>query len=212
MKLSPEKISKILGSPIENVERYWSLIIKYLQKYDRNKLSFQVAILATIGVETGNFLPIREGYWLSDKAMYRWCEDHYGINSQGKTPKQAQERRARARAMGHTQPGDGFKYRGGGFVQLTWKKNYEKYGKRIGVDLVAHPEKITDPEVAAEILVLFCIDHGIDVWADRAFRPDDEYPEEKCTRKIRRLVNGGLNHYDKFKRFWDKLKAEALRD
>lgn len=43
---------------------------------------------------------------------------------------------------------------GRGYVQLTHKANYEKSGKKIGVDLVANPARAMDPAVAAEILVL----------------------------------------------------------
>src|ERR1035437_5975070 len=43
---------------------------------------------------------------------------------------------------------------GRGFVQLTWRANYEKAGALIGVDLVAHPELALQPDIAAKILVL----------------------------------------------------------
>jgi hypothetical protein len=55
------------------------------------------------------------------------------------------------------------------------------------------------------------LDHGLDVWADRAFNEADDYPEDFCTRKIRRLVNGGLTAYPKFKNYWDQLKVIALK-
>lgn len=47
---------------------------------------------------------------------------------------------------------DGYKYRGGGFNQLTFKGNYDSVGKRIGVDLVNNPDKIKDISVAAKVL------------------------------------------------------------
>lgn len=43
-------------------------------------------------------------------------------------------------------------YFGRGYVQLTWKYNYEKAGKILGVDLVNNPEKAMDHEVALRIL------------------------------------------------------------
>jgi len=58
---------------------------------------------------------------------------------------------------GHTQSGDGYKYRGRGFNQITFKASYEKVGKRIGVDLVAHPEKMLEPETAAKATVDFLL-------------------------------------------------------
>jgi predicted chitinase len=46
---------------------------------------------------------------------------------------------------------DGYKFRGGGPNQLTFRGNYEKIGSIIGVDLVNHPELVNDPAVAADI-------------------------------------------------------------
>ena len=55
-------------------------------------------------------------------------------------------------ANGNTTPGDGAKYAGRGYVQLTWRNNYAKAGKECGVDLVTHPELALSPEIAAKIL------------------------------------------------------------
>ena len=55
-------------------------------------------------------------------------------------------------------PNEGFKYRGRGFIQLTGKSNYEKYGKIIGVDLVNNPELANNPEIAAKIAVAYSKD------------------------------------------------------
>jgi predicted chitinase len=57
--------------------------------------------------------------------------------------------------MGNTSPGDGYKYRGRGFLQITGKENYEKVGKIIGVDLVNNPDLANDPEIAAKIVPAF---------------------------------------------------------
>jgi predicted chitinase len=54
--------------------------------------------------------------------------------------------------MGNTSPGDGYKYRGRGFIQITGKENYEKVGKIIGIDLVNNPDLANDPQVAAKII------------------------------------------------------------
>lgn len=45
-------------------------------------------------------------------------------------------------------------YYGRGFVQITWKSNYEKVGKLIGVNLVDNPERTLQPKIAARIAVL----------------------------------------------------------
>jgi putative chitinase len=57
-----------------------------------------------------------------------------------------------AMKYGNTCAGDGPKYSGRGYVQLTWKSNYEKAAKKCGVDLVAYPDKAMQPDIAAKIM------------------------------------------------------------
>ena len=56
-------------------------------------------------------------------------------------------------SMGNTEPGDGFKYRGRGFIQLTGKNNYAAASKAIYEDnrLVDNPDMVNDPAVAAQV-------------------------------------------------------------
>ncbi|BDS12730.1 glycoside hydrolase family 19 protein [Aureispira anguillae] len=44
-------------------------------------------------------------------------------------------------------------YYGRGFVQLTWKRNYAKMSRFLGIDLVGHPDLALNPKYAARILV-----------------------------------------------------------
>lgn len=89
--------------------------------------------------------------------------------------------------LGNLQPGDGAKYKGRGFIQLTGRANYAKYGAKLGLDFVNHPELALDPKVAAKVLVVYFADHGCDVWSLRG-----------NWRKVRKLVNGGLNGFEHF--------------
>lgn len=62
--------------------------------------------------------------------------------------------------LGNTQPGDGEKFKGRGFLQLTGRSNYRDMGKKLGIDLENNPERATDPEIAAKIATQF--------WNDRS--------------------------------------------
>ena len=43
---------------------------------------------------------------------------------------------------------EGYKYRGRGYNQITFKNSYKKYGDEIGVNLVADPDKLNDAKYA----------------------------------------------------------------
>lgn len=62
-------------------------------------------------------------------------------------------RRARARRMGNTEQGDGYKFRGRGPTQMTWHVNYKRASDELGVDFVADPDLALDPQYAYKILV-----------------------------------------------------------
>lgn len=57
--------------------------------------------------------------------------------------------------LGNEKPGDGYRYRGRGFIQLTGKANYENIGKMINVDLVNNPDYALDPKYAFDIAIAY---------------------------------------------------------
>jgi predicted chitinase len=59
---------------------------------------------------------------------------------------------------GNNLPGDGWKYRGRGYNGLTFKDNYSYYGKKIGIDLVANPDKANESAVASKIAAVYFAD------------------------------------------------------
>ncbi len=55
--------------------------------------------------------------------------------------------------LGNTESGDGPRFKGRGFVQITGRRNYTKWSQILGVDLVSNPGKAAIPDTAAIILV-----------------------------------------------------------
>lgn len=55
--------------------------------------------------------------------------------------------------LGNTQPGDGKRFMGRGYVQITGRRNYERASKIVGRDLVANPDLAMKPAIASVIIV-----------------------------------------------------------
>lgn len=58
---------------------------------------------------------------------------------------------------GNVAKGDGWKYRGRGFNQITFKGNYEKYGRASGYDIVNNPDLLNQPKVSADVMIKYMI-------------------------------------------------------
>ena len=56
-------------------------------------------------------------------------------------------------SLGNTQPGDGPKFKGRGFVQITGRKNYQLYTNLLGIDFVGHHDLAADPANSVTITV-----------------------------------------------------------
>lgn len=55
--------------------------------------------------------------------------------------------------LGNTVKGDGARFKGRGYVQITGRANYAKAGAALSVDLVGNPDLALDPEIAAKIAI-----------------------------------------------------------
>lgn len=63
--------------------------------------------------------------------------------------------KGKGKAYGKADPvGSGLVYYGRGACQITWRDNYLKFGKLLGLDLVGHPDLACEPLTSAEILVI----------------------------------------------------------
>ena len=94
----------------------------------------------------------------------------------------------KAKILGNTKPGDGAKYKGRGYIQLTGKDNYKRAGQALGLDLVNKPELVELPDVAAKVAVWF--------WKERVRDKVDSF---KNTKDVTKGINPGLKHLDQRK-------------
>lgn len=61
----------------------------------------------------------------------------------------------KAKILGNTKAGDGSRYAGRGFIQLTGRDNYKKAGDALGLPLEKHPEMVENPITAAKVAVWY---------------------------------------------------------
>jgi predicted chitinase len=158
-------IAAATGCPPANVRRFWPAIQAACLQAGLTDRASVIAVVATIATEVSTFEPINE----FGSAQY--FSEHY-------------ENRAE---LGNTQPGDGARYHGRGFIQLTGRGNYRSYGHKLGIPLEDEPERALEPEVAARLLAQYFADRGV----AQAARKGD-------WKAVRRKVNGGLNGWDRF--------------
>ncbi|GEM45049.1 glycoside hydrolase family 19 protein [Deinococcus cellulosilyticus] len=98
--------------------------------------------------------------------------------------------------MGNTQPGDGYKYRGRGFIQLTGRNNYTHYGQKTGFDLVNNPDLLLQIGVSAQTAAAFWQDHNINVYADK-----------NDIEGVTRAINGGLTGLQSRQAYFQKIMS-----
>lgn len=106
----------------------------------------------------------------------------------------------------------GLPYFGRGLIQITWKDNYDRYGKKIGVNLVDNPEKIFIPENSYNVAVAYLKDKK---GGDK--KSTFDYVDENNLVKARKSVNGGTrgldevnSAYDFWKNLLKKNKAKVV--
>jgi WD40 repeat protein/predicted chitinase/peptidoglycan hydrolase-like protein with peptidoglycan-binding domain len=150
-----------------------------LAKYELDRNPARLAmILANMLHETGGFSLIRESMRYSADRLLAIFGRAAGVSLEEAERLALQEEEIaervyglgnprKARQLGNTEKGDGWRYRGGGFLQTTGRENYRTLGRRIGVDLEREPERIEDALVS---LAAACVEWhrmGLNELADR---------------------------------------------
>jgi putative chitinase len=94
--------------------------------------------------------------------------------------------------LGNTQPGDGHRYMGRGYIETTGRKNYSDISRELGVDFVAQPELLEQPKYAALSAAFFWKSHGCEGLA-ACLTGRRDASEQKTLQAICHRVNGGYN-------------------
>ena len=84
--------------------------------------------------------------------------------------------------LGNTEEGDGWRYHGRGFIQLTGRANYAAFSQYSGIDILNNPELAARPDIAEQTAVWF--------WK-KNIRP--KIKDFGDTAAVTKRVNGGYN-------------------
>lgn len=172
--------------------------------------SEQAMLLAQLDHESAGFAKLSEGLYSADGVwkLRGSTLSKYGVTLQSLYTEQSSKGkiqmyefmyldkyRDKGFKMGNISDGDGIKYKGRGYIQLTGKALYVEFSKLTKLDLTNSPELAEQEDTAIEIAIQY--------WISRGCRtPAQKGDVETVTRKI----NGGLNGLDDRKRkYYDYL-------
>ena len=97
----------------------------------------------------------------------------------------------------------GLPYFGRGLIQITWKENYDKYGKKIGVNLVDNPEKIFVPENSYNVAIGYLTEKR-----GNSKKSTFDWVDDDNLTQARKSVNGGTKSLDELNTaygFWKNI-------
>lgn len=177
--LTVEEIAKATGIlDVGRISLVWPVIVAALDSDGINTVLVQIAVAATVATEC-RFKCIEE------QGPFQYFQQYEFRPS-----------------LGNTKKGDGYTYRGRGFIQLTGRYNYHRFGSIIGVDLETFPDRALEAPIAALVLSkYFKLSHA----AEAADRRD--------WLAVRRRVNGvnrstgKPNGWETFEKYINALMA-----
>ena len=103
---------------------------------------------------------------------------------------------AKAKQLGNTEVGDGARYKGRGYIQLTGRYNYRKAGEALGLPLEQKPELVEKPEIAAKVAIWY--------WKNRVKPNVDDFKDVKGVTKP---INPGLKGLEDRKEKYQAYKV-----
>ena len=163
------------ATPSGNIVANLPFVLNGLRSQGLGDRPMVLMALATIRAETEGFVPISEG-----RSKYNTKKTPFDLYDAGT---------AKGAKLGNTKKGDGPRFKGRGYVQLTGRYNYTRIGTQIDADLVGEPDTANDPVTAGIILARFMKNN------ENAIRGALARDDLKLARK---LVNGGSHGFDRF--------------
>lgn len=193
-------------------EMWVEALIPAFEKYAITSNERIASFLAQIGHESGQFNVLEEALSYSAARLMKVWPKRFPTLAIAQKYERNPEKLANfvyANRIGNgpESSGDGYRFRGRGLIQLTGRSNYASASQALGIDLVAHPERLTEPAIAAMSAAWFWATRGLNELADD--QTDDNDLEDFTT--ITKRINGGTvglkERFDLFKAAEQTLTA-----
>ena len=155
--------------------------------------------LAQCGHESGGFRATQENLNYSAKGLMGIFKKYFPTLALAQAYERKPEKianRVYGGRMGNgpESSGEGYKFRGRGYIQLTGKENYTAFGKSIGEDMTVNQDKVSGPYALLSAAWFFS-KNGLHKIAD-------EGSSDAVVTKITKRVNGGtIGLADRIKHF-----------
>lgn len=156
MQLTKPLFAKLFPhAQMSNLDKYYVHLVAGMEKFGINTPMRMAAFLANLGHESGNFTAVSENLnYKSAARIHEIFHAHFptvedALPYVGNPQKLASKVYGGRYGNGPEHTGDGWRYRGRGLIGTTFRENYEKTGKALGIDLVRHPELLEEPIWAA---------------------------------------------------------------
>ena len=155
--------------------------------------------LAQCGHESGGFRVTQENLNYSAKGLNgifrKYFPTEAAAAAYARNPQKiANKVYANRMANGSEASGDGYKFRGRGYIQLTGRDNYTQFGKAIGVDIPSNPDLVSSKYALASA-AWFWSKNGLNKLADNG-------ASDTAVTSITKRVNGGtIGLADRIKHF-----------
>jgi putative chitinase len=199
--LSPDQLQEIV--PSLNHEKAQSLIPALnlaTREAEINTPLRQAAFIAQVAHESQGFSCFVENLNYSAERLIEVFGKYFDPDEAQEYARQPEKiaNRVYANRLGNgdEDSGDGWRYRGRGFIQVTGKENYREAGKFLKQDLVGKPELAEGLEVGARIAAWY--------WTSRDLNP---YADRGQFDTITKRINGGLNGLNERRAYYMKAKA-----
>jgi len=202
--LTAAQLNKIM--PNADATRWLDHLNNAMAAQDINNPMRMAAFLAHVAVESGELNVVEEKMSYSVERMMAVWPKRFPTPEIAAPFAHNPEKLGNfvyANRLGNGPPntGDGFRYRGRGLLQATGKDHYREASAALNVDLIATPELLEKPELAAKEAAWWWKKRGLNPVADAA-----------QFRNSTIIINGGLTGYDDRVAFWRRALAALGAD